>query len=244
MKALILAAGYATRLYPLTRDFPKPLLKVGKKAIIDYIAEKIDKLDAVDEIIVITNDKFFPQFEKWAQALSSPKKIKVLNDLTKSVDDRRGAIGDISFAIDKEAIADDILVIAGDNLFDLDLGGFIRFAQNKKAFSIGIYDINDRDAAKKYGVVKVDKENKIIDFQEKPEAPESSLVATCLYYFPQEKLGLIREYLKAKGNQKDATGFYIDWLSKRDSVYGFLFTGHWYDIGHHDFYNQAKKLFS
>lgn len=243
MKALILAAGYATRLYPLTKDFPKPLLKVGNRAIIDYIVEKIDRLEDIDEIIVITNDCFFSQFKDWAKTIISNKKIDILNDLTKTVIQKRGAIGDIRFTIENKLLYDDLLVIGGDNLFDGYLEDFIRFAKTKNSSIIGIYDMKDKNIAKKYGVVKIDEENKIIDFQEKPKNPKSSLVAMCLYYFPKKKLDFIKKYLLTKTDKKDATGFYIDWLSKRNTVYGFIFGGHWFDIGHHDFYAQAKKLF-
>lgn len=243
MKALILAAGYATRLYPLTKDFPKPLLRVGNRAIIDYIIEKLERIEEIDEVIIITNDRFIPHFNDWSGGIKSNKKIKVLNDLTKTENDKRGAIGDISFAIEKEKLNDDILVIGGDNLFDWYLDDFVQFAKAKNSSIIGAYDIKDKNAAKKYGVVKIDKENKIIDFKEKPDNPESSLVAMCLYYFPKEKLNFIKEYLLTKTDKKDATGFYIDWLSKKNTVYGFTFGGNWFDIGHHDFYAQAKKIF-
>jgi glucose-1-phosphate thymidylyltransferase len=244
MKAIILAAGYATRLYPLTKDFPKPLLKVGKKAIIDYIIEKVDKIEDIDEIIVVTNDRFISQFRRWSEKVQCNKKIKLVNDLSKSVADKRGAIGDLSFTIEKELLRDDVLVIGGDNLFDGGLEEFIHFAQTKASFSIGVFDIKDRQLARRYGVVQIDRENKIIDFKEKPDEPESSLIAMCLYYFSREKLGLIKEYLNTKTDKKDATGFYIDWLTKKDRVYAFVFSGRWYDIGHHDLYTQAKKAFS
>jgi glucose-1-phosphate thymidylyltransferase len=243
MKALILAAGYATRLYPITKHFPKPLLKVGKRAIIDYIVDKIDKIKDIDEIVVVTNERFVSQFHRWSKKLKCSKRIKIVNDLTKTVMDKRGAIGDVSFAIENEALYDDILVVGGDNLFDGQLEDFIRFAQSKNCLLIGVFDIKDRGMAKRYGVVKIDNENKIIDFKEKPDQPESSLVAMCLYYFPKEKLSLIKEYLTTQTNKKDATGFYIDWLSKKDAVYGFVFGGRWYDIGHHDLFNEAKKLY-
>jgi glucose-1-phosphate thymidylyltransferase len=243
MKALILAAGYATRLYPITKHFPKPLLKVGKRAIIDYIVDKIDKIKDIDEIVVVTNERFVSKLHRWSKKLKCSKRIKIVNDLTKTVMDKRGAIGDVSFAIENEALYDDILVVGGDNLFDGQLEDFIRFAQSKNCLLIGVFDIKDRGMAKRYGVVKIDNENKIIDFKEKPDQPESSLVAMCLYYFPKEKLSLIKEYLTTQTNKKDATGFYIDWLSKKDAVYGFVFGGRWYDIGHHDLFNEAKKLY-
>jgi glucose-1-phosphate thymidylyltransferase len=244
MKALILAAGYATRLYPLTKEYPKPLLLVGKRPIIDYIIDKLKALDEVDGIIVVTNTKFIFNFRKWAKTIKIQKRISLLDDLTKSQEDRRGAIGDMDFVINRKRIKDDLLVIGGDNLFDGDLKDFLSFAKTNKASSvIGAYNIKDIRKAKDYGVIKLNIKHKIIDFQEKPKKPKSTLVAMCLYYFPKEKLKLIKEYLNTKTNKQDATGFYIDWLSKREPVYGFVFDGYWYDIGHHKSYGEAKGRF-
>jgi glucose-1-phosphate thymidylyltransferase len=244
MKALVLAAGYATRLYPLTKDYPKPLLKLGSKPIIDYIIEKLDLLDEIDEIIVITNSRFFSHFSKWSKSVRVNKKISLIDDLTKSLSDKLGAIGDMDFAIQNKSIKDDLMVIGGDNLFDDSLKGFLSFAKSKtKSPVLGAYNIGNKTDAKKYGVLKLNKENKVINFQEKPSAPKSTLVAMCLYYFPKSKLALIKEYLGKKNKQKDATGLYIDWLRRRVAVYGFVFGGRWYDIGDHKFYNEAKKKF-
>jgi len=245
MKALVLAAGYATRLYPLTKEFPKPLLIVGERPIIDYIIDKIDNVEEINEIIVVTNSKFIAQFRNWADKLKSPKRISLVNDLTKSHEDRRGAIGDMNFVLEKNLIDDDLLVIGGDNLFDGDLGDFISFARAHQPNPvIGAYDIKDKLYAKKYGVIKMDKKNQVIDFKEKPEKPNSTLVAMCLYYFPKARLSLIKKYLDIKHDKHDATGFYIDWLRKEVPVYGFAFQGRWYDIGHHEFYHEAKQKFA
>lgn len=244
MKALILAAGYAVRLYPLTKQYPKPLLKVDDRSIIDYIIDKLQAIENIDEIIIVTNSRFISRFQKWAKRLNCPKPISLLDDLTSTPEDKRGAIGDIDFSINKKRIKDDLLVVGGDNLFDADLKGFLSFAKKNKSYpSIGIYDIKNLAQADKYGLVRMNKQNKIIDFKEKPKVPKSTLVAMCLYYFPKGRLNLIREYLKAKTVKSDATGFYIDWLHKKTSVYGFVFRGKWYDIGDHGFYNKAKENF-
>ncbi|MBU3959119.1 MAG: nucleotidyltransferase family protein, partial [Candidatus Omnitrophica bacterium] len=201
MKALILAAGYATRLYPLTKKYPKPLLKIGQKPIIDYIIDKLKNLGELDEIIVITNSKFISRFKKWAKNLKLKKRITIVDDLTKGEGQKRGAIGDMHFAIVKKGIKDDLLVIGGDNLFDGSLKGFLSFAmRNKPNPAIGVYNINDRGMAKKYGVIKLNKNNKIVDFKEKPKSPDSTLVAMCLYYFFKERLGMIKEYIDARAN--------------------------------------------
>lgn len=245
MKALVLAAGYATRLYPLTREYPKPLLHVGKRSIIDYIIEKLARLDEIDEIIVVTNSKFISRFRGWAKRLKIRKRLTLVDDLTKGLTDRRGAIGDMQFAIKKKRVKEDLLVIGGDNLFDGSLKKFLRFAKANRPYPvIGVYDIKNKEKAKKYGVVKVDKENKVIDFKEKPKVPISSLVAMCLYYFPKEDLKLIEEYLGRKKEKYDATGLYIDWLRKRLPVYAFVFGGRWYDIGDFNFYNEAIEKFN
>lgn len=245
MKALILAAGYATRLYPLTKEYPKPLLAVKQRPIIDYILDKLEKINAIDEIIVVTNSKFINRFRKWATQLKSQKQISLVDDLTLTHKDRRGAIGDMYFVIKGKGIYDDLLVIGGDNLFDGDLDDFLVFARNNKSHPvIGVYDIKNKTQARKYGVIKLDAQKMIIDFQEKPNYPKSSLVGMCLYYFPKERLGLVKEYLDGEGIKNDATGFYIDWLRKKVPVYGFTFTGRWYDIGDMSFYRRVKeKLF-
>jgi glucose-1-phosphate thymidylyltransferase len=243
MKALILAAGYATRLYPLTKEYPKPLLKVGHRFIINYIIDKLETLDDINEIIVVTNNKFMPQFRRWIKGLKSQKRISLVDDLTKSHSDRRGAIGDMDFVINKKRLKDNLLVVGGDNLFDADLKKFLSFVKDNPHPVIGAYNIKDIRQAKKYGVIKLGKQNKLIDFQEKPRNPESTLIAMCLYYFPKEKLGLIQEYLNSEIEKHDATGFYIDWLRKKVPVYGFIFDGCWYDIGDHKFYHEAKNRF-
>lgn len=246
MKALILAAGYATRLYPLTKEFPKPLLEVGKKPIIDYIIDKLRQIKEIDEIIVITNSKFFPHFKKWAKALKINKRVKLVDDLTRSISDRRGAVGDMDFAIKKEGISDDILIVGGDNIFDGTLCDFVAFAKKRKHSPvIGSYCVRNIKEAKKYGVIKLDSGGRISDFKEKPRRPQSRLVAMCMYYFPKDTLGLVREYLSHnKAGKNDATGFYIDWLRKQTVVYGFVFGGRWYDIGDYKFYNKAKVEFA
>ncbi|MCX5703112.1 MAG: nucleotidyltransferase family protein [Candidatus Omnitrophica bacterium] len=244
MKALILAAGYATRLYPLTKEFPKPLLTIGQKPIIDYIIDKLETVEPIDEIIVITNSKFITQFRKWRLGIRVGKRISLVDDLTKDHATKRGAIGDMNFAVGKKRIKDGLLVIGGDNLFDGDINGFLAFAKTKKNHPvIGAYDIGDKKKANEYGVMELNKENRVIDFREKPKNPKSTLVAMCLYWFPKERLALIQEYLNSGTKKTDASGLYIDWLRKKVAVYGFVFGGRWYDIGHHRFYNEAKLKF-
>lgn len=244
-KALILAAGYATRLYPLTREYPKPLLKVEKKPIIEYITDKLNAAEGIGEILVITNSKFFPHFQRWQKELCLDKPVKIIDDLTKDNAARLGAVGDIQFAIEKEKLGQDLLVVGGDNIFDNSLEDFIAFAGDKQECpTIGVYDIGEAKKAKKYGVIKMDGQNRITAFQEKPEHPASSLVAMCLYYFPAASLGFIKEYMGKGNKNSDTTGSYIDWLRKKTAVFAFVFGGRWYDIGDLKFYNEAKLKFT
>jgi len=241
MNTLILTAGYAIRLYPLTKDMPKPLLPVRGKPIMEYIVEKIEKLDSVDEVFVVTNHKFVDRFFDWKKQLKLKKRIKIIDDGTTSNEDKLGAIGDIDFSVKAENLEEDLLIIAGDNLFSFELGSFLDFARSvKPSASLGIYDVGDTEAVKKYGILELDEAKRIISFEEKPQSPATTLISICLYYFPKETLGLISEYLEA-GNNPDAPGYYIGWLYKREPTYGFVFEGSWYDIGDIASYHQASK---
>lgn len=246
MKALILSAGYATRLYPLTKEYPKPLLPIAKLPIINYNISKLDKIKEINEILVITNNKFFDNFLTWVKSAQSDTRIpiKVINDGTKTESDRLGAIGDIRFALEKEDIREDVVIIGGDNLFEDDLSDFMSFSCTKRpSVTIGVYDIKEISRAAKYGVVKLDSGMKILDFTEKPKLPESALVATCLYYIPQEKLKYFKEYFDSK-SESDAAGSFISWLSRKEDVYSFVFRKHWYDIGDFSAYQEADKVFT
>ena len=243
MKVLILAAGYGTRLYPHTRNYPKPLLKIKKKPIINFLLDKIKELDNITGIIVVTNDRFFKQFKAWKNSLRPKIPIRIINDLTTSPQDRLGAVGDMYFTFRKEGFTGDFLVMGGDNFFKAGLLDFIHFAREKHPFvTVGLFDIENKHQARHYGVVSLDKNKRIIKFCEKPSRPKSSLVAMCLYYFPRTKLKLIEEYLRDPFNSRDTTGSYIDWLSKRDKVYGFVFKNLWFDIGQRNIYKRVNRI--
>jgi len=244
MKVLLLAAGYATRLYPLTLNTPKPLLLVAGKTVMGYIFDLIESLKEVDEVFIVTNEKFYQNFEDWKQKFPSSKKITVINDGTASNETRLGATGDIEFVIEKKNIKDDLLVLAGDNLFKADLSWFTNFCISKKPFiTIGLYDIKDLILAASYGIVSIDKNNKVIDFKEKPAKPESTLAAMCLYFFPKERLDIMKRYRKTD-NAKDAPGYFLEWLYKRESVFGCVFKDKkWFDIGDKKSLEEADKEF-
>jgi glucose-1-phosphate thymidylyltransferase len=248
MKALILAAGYATRLYPLTKKYPKPLLEVKGRPIIDYIIDKLEKVSGINEIYIVTNSKFIGKFRKWAKIVKSSKKITLVDDLTKNNPDRLGAIGDINFTIKKKKIQEDLLVVGGDNLFSGSLQGFLDASEkNTASVGIGLYRLKRKKDASRYGVVKLDKLKRVISFEEKPKHPESGLVAMCLYYISKNYLNLINGYLQGgerKVDEVDATGSYIAWLKDRVNVYGYVFSGSWFDIGDYKYLNAAREIFA
>lgn len=232
MKVLVLAAGYAVRLQPLTLENPKPLLEIGGRRIIDRILDKVSGIKAVGKIYIVVNNKFFEHFKRWVKLSPLKHKLVLINDGTDSNENRLGAIKDLELAIRGERIDDDLLVIAGDNLFEFDLAAFLEFAQeHHDGLSVALHDIGDLEAAKRFGVVSLGPDNRIAEFEEKPLAPRSTLVSTGIYYFPKAKLRLIREYATDKDKKLDAPGYYISWASKADKVYGFAFSEDWYDIG-------------
>lgn len=243
MKALILAAGYGTRLYPLTKDTPKPLLVIKNKPILEYILKNIEEA-GIAEVYIITNDRFFEKISRWVKEYKSCLKIKVIDDHTTSNDDRLGAIKDIEFTISQEQITDDILVIAGDNLFNLSLKDFIRFSLEKQADAVVCaYDVKDIKKASLYGITEIDKDKRVVSFEEKPKEPKSTLAAMAIYYFPKKTLTLISEYLSA-GEKNDAPGFFLKWLSRKGKVFAYVFDGRWFDIGSIEAYEEAQRVWS
>ena len=231
MVALILAAGYGTRLYPLTLNKPKALLEVGGKTILDRLVGAIGLIKECKKAFIVTNEKFYENLHKWAVSSRYSFEIEVINDATTSNETRLGAIGDINIVLEKEKINDDLLITGSDNLFDLDLRDFAKFGHKKRPFSsIALFDVGDKELAKKYGICNLDKDNKVIDFQEKPPSPKSTLAATALYYIPKEKVEKIREYMKTNLS-KDAPGNLMKWLAKEDRLFGYVTKESWYDIG-------------
>ena len=242
MKALILAAGYGTRLSLVIKDTPKPLIPVNDRPLIDYIVLSLKGIPSLTEVVVVTNNKFFSNFQKWALTHKDVK-VRVVNDGTDSPEQRLGSVGDINFVWEKEKELDDWLIVGGDNLFDQSFQEFMNSALKKEpAISIGVYDIHDRKAASKFGVIALDDNNRVVSFEEKPEEPKSSLITMCLYYFPRKTLSFLKEYL-SQSTAVDAAGSYIQWLSLKKDVYGFQFNGKWYDIGSVESLNEAQKHF-
>jgi len=239
MNAIILAAGYATRLYPLTENTPKPLLNVAGRPIIEHIIRKLEQIDSINNIHIITNDRFEQHFKKWLINFDSSKAIEIINDGTKSNEDRLGALGDIYYAINSKKLDSDILAIAGDNLFELSLIDVVNFFKKKNSNVIVLHDVKELELARHYGIVEV-KENIVVNFEEKPNSPKSTLASTGIYLFPKKTIPLIQKYI-AQGNNPDKTGSFIEWLHKRDTVYSYITDKRWYDIGSEDQLENANK---
>jgi glucose-1-phosphate thymidylyltransferase len=230
MKGLVLAAGYGTRLYPLTLDRPKPLLEIGKRTILERLLKKLEAVSSCHEVFIVTNARFYLLIKEWLKGKSFRFPVDVIDDGTTSNEDRLGAIGDIDLVLEKKKIQDDILIVAGDNLFEFDLSGFVSFALERKSFAVALYDVKDMALARRYGIVRLDAGRKVIDFQEKPEKPGSTLASTGVYYFPAGKIPLFYKYMETN-NLKDAPGNFVKWMSEKYTVFGYVFTEGWYDIG-------------
>lgn len=246
MNALILAAGYATRLYPLTLTKAKPLLEVAGKPIIEWVVDNLLEISGLGTIYVVTNDKFAADFQNWANEYSSrhpQAKIKVINDGSRSDDDKLGAIGDINLVLTREdLIKDDLLIVAGDNLFRTSLNSFIQAARDSEA-TVAVYDVGDLEAMKKYGAVTVDEHGTITHFEEKPGKPKTTLAAVALYYYSRKILPLFTTYLAA-GNNPDQPGRFLQWLYGRKPVSTFQIKGEWLDIGSKETLEKANELFA
>jgi glucose-1-phosphate thymidylyltransferase len=246
MNALILAAGYATRLYPLTLNKAKPLLEVGGKPIIEWLFNNLASVPDLKTTYIVTNSKFATVFQNWANAYANrhgKMSIKIINDGSTSDDDKLGAIGDINLVLTRENVADDdLLVIAGDNLFEQPLKGFVNTA--KKLFAtVAVHDVGDLEAMKKYGTVTVDDKGVITNFEEKPKEPKSTLAAVALYFYSSQALPLFTTYLAA-GNNPDQPGLFLQWLYTRKPVNTFVMKGRWLDIGSKETLETADKIFA
>ena len=232
MKAIVLAAGYATRLRPLTDSIPKMLLPLAGRPMLDYLVERIEAVGEIDEIHVVTNARFARDVGGWAVQRSGLKRITVWNDGTTSNEDRLGAIGDIRFTIEQAGFeGEDLLVLAGDNLIEFSLDDFVRFWREKaEGAAIAVHRVPDPELIKQYGVVELDENDRIVALEEKPAHPRSDLAAIATYLYPAELAKLIPAYLE-EGNPSDAPGNFVVWLYGRAPVYGYRFPGGWLDIG-------------
>jgi Nucleoside-diphosphate-sugar pyrophosphorylase involved in lipopolysaccharide biosynthesis/translation initiation factor 2B, gamma/epsilon subunits (eIF-2Bgamma/eIF-2Bepsilon) len=246
MNVLILAAGYATRLYPLTLRKAKPLLEVGGKPMISWLMESLRGIKGIETIYVVTNAKFAADFAAWAKEfeVANPAfHLKVVNDGTTSDNDKLGAIGDINFVLTREELTGtDLLVVAGDNLFSDSLKEFVAEAR-KSAAAVALYDVGDIEQVRKYGQVQVNADGVITQFEEKPPKPTSSLIAIAVYFYSAEVLPLFTTYIAA-GNNPDQPGRFIQWVHTRKPVKAIKISGRWFDVGSKETLAEASEVFA
>lgn len=240
MICLILAAGYATRLYPLTENFPKPLLKVGEKTILDHLTDDINAGGKVSEFVVVSNHKFAHHFEDWAKTKSY--KITVVDDGTSTNETRLGAVRDIKFAIDKLSLSDDMLIIAGDNVLDFSLNKFVDYAIEKNASSVMRYSEPEANKLKKSGVLEIEDNDLVLDMQEKPEVPKSNWCCPPFYFYKKADIARLNEAI-ADGCGVDAPGSLVSWMCKKSRVYAFEMPGSRYDVGNLESYEWVQKTY-
>ena len=246
MKVLILAAGYATRLYPLTLTQPKPLLPVAGKPMIEYVLDNIAPIGGIDRVYVVTNEKFAGHFQKWSEGYGGAKsklEFTIVNDHSTDDSNKLGAIGDMHLVLKQEKVDDDLIVVAGDNLFSQGLEGFGEVCRQKKAPVLAVYDVGSLEEIKKYNSISLDASGKITFFEEKPKAPTSTLTGIALYYYPKSVLPMIHQYMAEKNNP-DQPGRLVQWMYQRTPVYTWRVPGIWFDIGSKESLEEANVIFS
>jgi glucose-1-phosphate thymidylyltransferase len=246
MKVIVLAAGYATRLYPLTLTQPKPLLLVAGKPMIEYVLDNLTPIGGIDRIYVVTNAKFAAHFQKWSdqyRADGSKLSFTIVNDGSTDDANKLGAIGDIHYVLKTQKVEDDLIIVAGDNLFSEKLGGFGKFCREKKAPVLALYDVGDLEQIKKYNAISVNGDGRITFFEEKSAKPTSTLTGIALYFYPRSTIPLIRQYI-AEGNNPDQPGRLVQWLYPRTAVYTWRVPGLWFDIGSKETLEEADRIFA
>lgn len=243
MKCILLCAGYATRLYPLTKNFPKALLEVKTgKSILDYIMDEVNTIDEIDEVYVITNHVFYNHFKMWVDGKKCGKNIIVIDDNTTSNEDRLGAIGDIQYTIQDQNINDDLMIIAGDNLFDYSLQDVVSYFYEKNAPVVCGKELFDKQLLKRLAVASIDDSGKIVNLVEKPENPEGNVAVYATYLYPKDVLKEIKQYLN-DGNKPDAPGYFVEYLYQKMPVYVYCFNGNCYDVGTLEALQEVKTLY-
>lgn len=246
MKVIILAAGYATRLYPLTLTRPKSLLPVAGKPMIDHVLDNLAPIEGVDRVLLVTNSKFSGQFERWAEDYRAHKAklaITIIDDGSKDETDKLGAIGDLHLTVTREQVDDDIIVVAADNLFSQPLVEFGQFCRSKQEPVLAVYDVGNLEEIKKYNAISFDDTGRITFFEEKPKQPASTVTGIALYYYPRKTLPLLNQYM-AEGNNPDQPGRLVQWLYTRTPVYVWQVPGLWYDIGSKETLEEANRIFA
>jgi len=242
MKCILLAAGYATRLYPLTKDKPKALLTLGEKTILDLVMDKVFEIKEIDEVFIVTNHRFADNFNEWKNGYTGKIPVTVLDDGTTDNDNRLGAIGDMHYVIKNENINDDIFVLASDNVFEFSLVPMFELFKTSDCDTISAHYIESLETLKAMGVLKLDEENFVTEFTEKPQNPQSHYGVPPFYFYKKETLKLIDQYI-AEGNNPDAPGYFIPWLITKTRVKAFTFDEMIIDIGTPASYEEAQRLF-
>lgn len=242
MKAIILAGGYAKRLWPLTKETPKPLLVVGGKEIITRIIEKVELIEDITEIVISTNAKFKKKFREYIQNRAFKKPIKIVVEPTSNEGEKLGSIGGIGFLIDHLKIGDDVFIIGGDNIFEFDLQDLFNYYKDCNASVVALKKIPDKELIKNYGVCTIGKDNVITKCREKPQKPKSDLASTACYLFTINDFMLVKKYLK-EGNSPDGMGNFVAWLIKHTNIYAYVFKEAWYDIGSFESLGEARKRY-
>ena len=246
MKLIILGAGYATRLYPLTLDRPKPLLAVAGKPMIEHVLDNLATVGDIDHVYVVTNAKFAGHFQEWAERYGADRgraDFTIVNDQSTDDSNKLGAIGDLHLVLTRERIDDDIIVVAGDNLFSHSLEEFGRFCRETNVPVMAVYDVGDLEEIKKYNAIEVDSDGRITFFEEKPARPKSTLTGIALYYYPKSVLPLVRQYVE-EGNNPDQPGRLVQWMYGLTPFYTWRVPGIWYDVGSKETLEEANRIFS
>ena len=243
MKAVVLAGGFAKRMWPLTKEKPKHLLPVAGRPMLDHVIDKLEPVQELDHIFVSTNARFEEDFRNYLDSREDKKDISLFIEKTRSEGEKLGSVGGLGYLIRENSIDDEMLVIGGDNIFGFRMTDFIEHFHSKRANTVALYDLKSKAKARLYGVVSIDDNDKIVDFQEKPSQPLSTLVSTACYAFTKNGVRNILRYLD-EGNDPDKMGHFIEWLYRNDGVFGFVFTGLWFDVGSFESYNEANEYFA
>lgn len=246
MKALILAAGYETRLYPLTLTQPKALLPVAGRPMIEYVLDSLAPVPGIEQVYVVTSSRFAVPFGRWADEYRGRSKacdLRIFDDGSTEDSNRLGAIGDLALVIEREKLDDDLVVVGGDNLFSQPLAGFAEVGRARRVPVLGIYDVGSLDLARRYNNLELDDSGRLLRFEEKTAQPSNTLVGVALYYYPREVLPLIHQYL-AEGNNPDQPGRLVEWMCPRTPFFTWQVPGLWYDIGSKETLEEANRIFA
>ena len=239
MDCVILCGGFARRMWPLTRERPKALLEVRGRPVLEHIMERLEGLEDIERVFISVNKRFENNFRTWLGKYSPKKHVELVVEPSLSEGEKLGSIGAWNFLIREKNLDGELLSISGDNLFDFDLRPLLDFYGNVGETVIGVFDVRELEEAGKFGIVELDKEKRLVGFEEKPEKPKGTLASTGIYIFPGEILKMILQYLE-EGNSPDKAGFFLEWLYKVRPVFGFLFKGEWVDIGSLEAYNKLN----